>query len=147
MRAAAEKKKKKMEAVARLKNCPMSPRKMRLVVNNIRGKNVTEALNILRFTKNEAASWLQKVLLSAIANWEHKQQNLENADDYSLYIKLAFVDEAPMLKRFRPATHGRAARIHKRRNHVTIIVENRIPLRSELYGEPEKMEEAEATEE
>lgn len=112
----------------------MSPRKMRLVVNNIRGKKVDEALNLLRFTKNEAAMWLEKLLLSAIANWEYKLEGLENADDYSLYIKTAFVDEASMLKRFRPATHGRAARIHKRRNHVTMIVENRIPLDRDLKG-------------
>ncbi len=123
-----------MEAVAKIKNCPMSPRKMRLVVNNIRGKKVDEALNILRFTKNEAGMWLEKLLLSAIANWEYKLDGMESADDYSLYVKTAFVDEASMLKRFRPATHGRAARIHKRRNHVTMIVENRIPLERDLQG-------------
>ena len=118
----------------------MSPRKMRLVVNNIRGKKVDEALSLLRFTKNEAAMWLEKLLLSAIANWEYKLDGLENADDYSLYIKTAFVDEASMLKRFRPATHGRAARIHKRRNHVTMIVENRIPLDRDLKGNDEEVE-------
>lgn len=121
----------------------MSPRKMRLVVNNIRGKKVDEALNLLRFTKNEAAMWLEKLLLSAIANWEYKLEGLENADDYSLYIKTAFVDEASMLKRFRPATHGRAARIHKRRNHVTMIVENRIPLDRDLQGDKEEEVEVE----
>ena len=132
-----------MEAVARLKNCPMSPRKMRLVVNNIRGKRVDEALNILRFTKNEAATWLYKVLLSAVANWEVKVDG-ESADDYRLFVKLAFIDEAPMLKRFRPATHGRAARIHKRRNHITIVVANRIPLDREVNTkEPETTEAAE----
>ena len=115
----------------------MSPRKMRLVVNNIRGKKVDEALNILRFTKNEAGMWLEKLLLSAIANWEYKLDGMESADDYRLYIKTAFVDEASMLKRFRPATHGRAARIHKRRNHVTMIVENRIPLERDLKGAEE----------
>lgn len=117
-----------MEAVAKIKNCPMSPRKMRLVVNNIRGKKVGDALNILRYTKNEAGSWLEKLLLSAIANWEYKLDGAESADDYNLVVKTVFVDEAAMLKRFRPATHGRAARIHKRRNHVTLIVENKIPL-------------------
>lgn len=106
----------------------MSPRKMRLMVNNIRGKKVGEALNILRFSKNESATWLYKLLMSAIANWEYKLDGVESADDYNLYVKTAFVDEAAMLKRFRPATHGRAARIHKRRNHVTLIVENRTPL-------------------
>ena len=116
-----------MEAVAKLKNCPMSPRKMRLVVDNIRGKNVDEALDILRFTKKEAATWLEKVVLSAIANWEYKNGQTLNSDDYDLIIKTAFVDEGTMLKRFRPAPHGRAHRIRKRTNHVTIIVENQIP--------------------
>ncbi|MCB0517484.1 MAG: 50S ribosomal protein L22 [Lewinellaceae bacterium] len=117
-----------MEAVAKITNCPMSPRKMRLMANNIRGKKVGEAMNMLRFTKNESAEWLYKLLLSAVANWEYKLDGMESADDYNLYIKTIFVDEAAMLKRFRPATHGRAARIHKRRNHVTLIVENRTPL-------------------
>ncbi len=121
-----------MEAVAKIKNCPMSPRKMRLVVNNIRGKKVGDALNILRYTKNEAGSWLEKLLLSAIANWEYKLDGAESADDYNLIVKTVFVDEAAMLKRFRPATHGRAARIHKRRNHVTLIVENKVPLERDL---------------
>jgi large subunit ribosomal protein L22 len=121
-----------MEAVAKIKNCPMSPRKMRLVVNNIRGKKVGDALSILRYTKNEAGAWLEKLLLSAIANWEYKLDGAESADDYNLYVKTIFCDEAAMLKRFRPATHGRAARIHKRRNHVTLIVENKTPLERDL---------------
>lgn len=110
----------------------MSPRKMRLVVNNIRGKKVGEALGILTYTKNESAVWLRKLLLSAIANWEYKLDGAESADDFDLYIKTVFVDEASMLKRFRPATHGRAARIHKRRNHVTLVVENKVPLGRDL---------------
>ncbi len=121
-----------MEAVAKIKNCPMSPRKMRLVVNNIRGKKVGEAITILHYTKNEAGTWLEKLLLSAIANWEYKLDGAESADDYNLFVKTVFCDEAPMLKRFRPATHGRAARIHKRRNHVTLIVENKVPLERDL---------------
>jgi len=132
-----------MEAVARLKSCPMSPRKMRLIADNIRGKKVGEALNILRFTKNEAAIWLQKVLLSAIANWEYKLDGMESADDYNLYLKLVFIDCGATLKRHRPATHGRAARIHKRTNHITIVVENRILLERDLEQEME--EEAEQT--
>lgn len=110
----------------------MSARKMRLVVDNIRGKNVTESLNILRFTKKEAATWLEKLLLSAIANWEYRLDNVESADDYELFVKTAFVDEGATLKRFRPAPHGRAHRIRKRTNHVTLIVENRKPLKAEL---------------
>ena len=113
-----------MEAVAKLKNCPMSARKMRLVVDLIRGKKVDDALNILRFTKKEASTWLEKVVLSAIANWEFKNGMALNADDYGLVIKTAFVDQGPMLKRFRPAPHGRAHRIRKHSNHVTLVVEN-----------------------
>lgn len=116
-----------MEAVAKLKNCPMSARKMRLVVDNIRGKKVGDALNILKYSKQEAATWLEKVLLSAIANWSYGN-DVTNADDYGLYVKTAFVDEGTMLKRFQPAPQGRAHRILKRTNHVTIVVENKVPL-------------------
>lgn len=119
-----------MEAVAKLKNCPMSPRKMRLVVDNIRGKNVDHALSILRFSKREAGVWLEKLLLSAIANWENKS-NGESAADFDLFVKTAFADGGTMLKRIRPATHGRAARIRKRTNHVTLVVANRTPMASE----------------
>ncbi|MBP7821514.1 MAG: 50S ribosomal protein L22 [Saprospiraceae bacterium] len=116
-----------MEAVAKLKNCPMSPRKMRLVVDNIRGKKVGEALGILKYSKQEAAVWLEKVLLSAIANWAYKN-DISNADDYDLFVKTAFVDGGTMLKRFQPAPQGRAHRILKRTNHITIVVENKVPL-------------------
>lgn len=134
-----------MKAVAKHKSVPMSARKMRLVVNNIRGKSIEEALDILRFTKKEAATWLEKVVLSAIANWEYKLDGLESADDYDLYISEAFSDEGTQLKRFRPAPHGRAHRIRKRTNHVTIVVENRIPLDSETEGE-DVVEEVETSE-
>jgi large subunit ribosomal protein L22 len=101
------------------------------VVDNIRGKGVTDAVNILRFTNKEAATWLEKLLLSAVANWENKLDNVESADDYDLFVKTAFVDEGATLKRFRPAPHGRAHRIRKRTNHVTLVVANRTPLASE----------------
>ena len=120
-----------MEAVAKLRNCPMSARKMRLVVDLVRGKGVEEALDILRFTKKEAAVWLEKLVLSAVANWENKLDGAESADDYGLVIKTAFSDEGTMLKRFRPAPHGRAHRIRKHTNHVTIVVENSVPLATE----------------
>ncbi|MCB0667753.1 MAG: 50S ribosomal protein L22, partial [Saprospiraceae bacterium] len=96
------------------------------------GKNVDDALNVLKFTKREAAGWMEKVLLSAIANWEYKQNMAANADDHDLFIKTVLVDEAGMLKRFRPAPHGRAHRIRKRSNHVTLVVENKIPLEVDL---------------
>jgi len=136
-----------MEAVAKLKSVPMSARKMRLVVDNIRGKDIDEALSILRFTKKEAAGWLEKLLMSAIANWEHKLGGLENAEDYDLYVKIAFCDEGSMLKRFRPAPHGRAHRIRKRTNHVTLIVENRIPVEQDDTADDIAEVEEVATEE
>ena len=128
-----------MEAVAKLKNCPMSPRKMRMVVDTIRGKDVETALNILRYTKREGGVWIEKLLLSAIANWEDKLGNVENADDYDLYVKTAFVDGGSMLKRFRPAPHGRAHRIRKRSNHVTLVVQNRVQLANEGEGQEEEV--------
>ncbi len=126
-----------MEAVAKLKSVPMSARKMRLVVDTIRGKSVEDALNILKFTKKEAGEWLEKLLLSAVANWENKLDMAYSADDYDLVVKTAFVDEGSMLKRFRPAPHGRAHRIRKRMNHVTVVVENRT-----LIDEPVEVEES-----
>lgn len=129
-----------MEAIAKLKNCPLSARKMRLVVDLVRGRKVDEALSILRFTKKEAAVWLEKVVLSAIANWENKSNGMERADDYELYIKEIFSDGASVLKRFRPAPHGRAHRIRKRSNHVTVVVANRVPLPSESSPSEEVVE-------
>lgn len=117
-----------MEAIAKLKSVPMSARKMRLVVDNIRGKGVNDALDIVRFSKQEAGIWLEKLLLSAIANWSQKSEGTEDPDTYDLYVKIAFVDQGSQLKRFRPAPQGRAHRIRKHSNHVTIVVENRKPL-------------------
>lgn len=110
----------------------MSPRKMRLVVDNIRGKNVVDALGILKYTNKEAAVWLEKLLLSAINNWEQKAEvDGGGADDYDLYVKTAFVDPGSIIYRFLPAPQGRAYRVRKRRNHVTLVVENKAPLESE----------------
>jgi large subunit ribosomal protein L22 len=122
-----------MEAIAKLKNVPMSERKMRLVVDNIRGKNISDALSILRFTKRESGIWLKKLLDSAIANWGNKAEGNDVAD-FDLFIKTAFVDGGTHIKRFRPAPHGRAHRIRKRTNHVTIVVQNRVPLESEVVA-------------
>lgn len=121
-----------MEAVAKLKNVPMSARKMRLVVDNIRGRRVDEALDILKYTNKEAAEWCDKLLRSAISNWENKGDNVYSADEYGLVVKTAFVDEGTVLKRFRPAPHGRAHRIRKRMNHVTLVVENTLKLDNEI---------------
>lgn len=112
-----------MEAIARLNNVPTSPRKMRLVADLIRGKKVGYALSILKFTPNQSAIKLEKLILSAIANWQAKNPDakLEDAD---LFIKTIQVDGGRMLKRLRPAPQGRAHRIRKRSNHVTLVVDS-----------------------
>lgn len=114
-----------MEAVAKLNNVPTSPRKMRLVADIIRGEKVNRALNILKFEPKQGAARLEKLLLSAIANWQAKNEDsrLEDAD---LYVKTVFVDSGRMLKRLRPAPQGRAHRIRKRSNHVTMVVDSMI---------------------
>jgi len=127
-----------MEAVAKIKNCPMSPRKMRLVADNIRGLKVDKALDVLKFTNKEASTWLEKLVLAAIANWEHKNDMALNADDHDLYVKTIFVNEGMVLKRFRPAPHGRAHRIRKRTNHVTLVVENKIQIDADLVDDTER---------
>ena len=121
-----------MEATAKLKNVPMSARKMRQVVDMIRGKRVDIALNMLKFNKREASTWTEKLLLSAIANWENKNDMAFSADDYDLFLKTAFVDSGTSLKRFRPAPHGRAHRIRKRQSHVTFVVENKVPIEEQV---------------
>lgn len=114
-----------MEAVAKLNNCPSSPRKMRLVVDLIRGKRVEEAFGILRFNnKQEYANRLEKLLRSAIANWEQKNEGAR-VEDAELYIKTIFVDGGAMQKRMLPAPQGRAYRMRKRSNHVTLVVDSK----------------------
>lgn len=114
-----------MEAIARLNNCPTSPRKMRLVVDLIRGKKVEEAFGILRFNnKQEYAARLEKLLRSAIANWEQKNKG-SRVEDAGLYIKTIFVDGGAMQKRMLPAPQGRAYRMRKRSNHVTLVVDSK----------------------
>lgn len=118
--AQARKEAKRHRFVARLRNCPTSPRKMRLVVDLIRGKEVNEALDILQFTNKEAAPRLSKLLRSAIASFEQKTGM--RAEDSGLYVAEAFVDGARILRRIRPAPQGRAYRIRKRSNHVTVVL-------------------------
>ncbi|NVK50005.1 MAG: 50S ribosomal protein L22 [Cyclobacteriaceae bacterium] len=112
-----------MEAVARLNNVPTSPRKMRLVADLVRGKRVGLALSILKYTPNHGSIRLEKLLLSAVANWQAKNPDakLEEAD---LYIKTIMVNEGRSLKRLRPAPQGRGHRIRKRSNHVTLVVDS-----------------------
>ena len=111
----------KQIAFAKLNNCPTSPRKMRLVADLVRGQKVERALNLLRFSTKEASRNLEKLLLSAINNWEQKNENGSVADA-GLFIKEIRVDGGMMLKRLRPAPQGRAHRIRKRSNHVTIVL-------------------------
>lgn len=122
-RQSAEKLKeeKRNLAFAKLNNCPTSPRKMRLVVDLIRGKKVEDALNILKFSSKEAARRLDKLVVSAIANWQAKNEDGDVADA-GLFIKEIRVDSGTMLKRLRPAPQGRAHRIRKRSNHVTLVL-------------------------
>ncbi len=115
------KEEKKQVAFAKLNNCPTSPRKMRLVADLVRGEKVEKALQILRFSPKEASRRLEKLLLSAIANWQAKNEDA-SIEDADLFVKEIRVDGGSMLKRLRPAPQGRAHRIRKRSNHVTIVV-------------------------
>jgi len=107
--------------MAILKNCPTSPRKMRLVVDMIRGEDVNKALDMLKYSPKEASRKVEKLLLSAIANWQNKNEGVR-VEDSNLFIKEVFVDSGRMLKRIHPAPQGRAHRIRKRSNHVTMIL-------------------------
>lgn len=124
IRAERLKEERKTQFYASLKNCPTSPRKMRLVADMIRGQEVNKALAMLKYTKKEAAERLEKLLLSAIANWQNKNEGVR-LEDSNLYVKAIYVDGARMLKRLRPAPQGRAHRIRKRSNHVTIYVDSK----------------------
>tara|TARA_B100001113_G_scaffold349358_1_gene344625 strand:+ start:1828 stop:2232 length:405 start_codon:yes stop_codon:yes gene_type:complete len=115
--------KKKKLAIAKLRNCPVSPRKMRSVADLLRGKEVGQALNILKFNPRHASKFLEKLLLSAISNWQSKNEDksIESSDIFVNEIK---VDGGRILKRLRPAPQGRAHRIRKRSNHVTVVLES-----------------------
>ena len=119
--ANAYKEARKTQYFAKLRNVPSSPRKMRLVVDMVRGQEVFKALGILKFSNKEASRKVEKLLRSAIANWEQKVGR--KAESGELYVKTIFVDEAPMLKRLRPAPQGRGYRIRKRSNPVTVYVD------------------------
>ena len=119
--ADARKEANKSLAFAKLNNCPTSPRKMRLVADLVRGQKVENALNILRFSPKEASKKLEKLVLSAIANWSAKNEG-SSMEDAGLFIKEIRVDGGMMLKRLRPAPQGRAHRIRKRSNHVTVVL-------------------------
>lgn len=108
-------------AFAKLNNCPTSPRKMRLMADLIRGEGVDKALSVLRFSPKESSVRLEKLLLSAVANWQAKNED-GDVEKAGLFVKEIRVDSARMLKRLRPAPQGRAHRIRKRSNHVTLVL-------------------------
>lgn len=120
-RAEKLKEEKKNKYLAVLRNCPTSPRKMRLVVDMVRGEEVNKALDLLKYSPKEASRKVEKLLLSAIANWQNKNEGVR-VEDSNLFIKELFVDSGRVLKRIRPAPQGRAHGIKKRSNHVTLVL-------------------------
>lgn len=122
-RAEKIKEERKNKYMAVLRNCPTSPRKMRLVADMIRGEDVNKALDMLKYSPNEASGRLEKLLLSAIANWQNKNEGVR-VEDSNLFIKEIHVDSGRILKRIRPAPQGRAHRIRKRSNHVTLVLDS-----------------------
>ncbi|NDC43207.1 MAG: 50S ribosomal protein L22 [Chitinophagia bacterium] len=136
-----------MEAVARLRNYPTSPRKMRLLADMVRGVDVENALNILKFSTKHPSVAMEKLLVSAIANWRVKNEG-EDVAEAKLYVKTIFVDGGRTLKRMRPAPQGRAYRVRKRSNHITIIVDSRNAVAQKATAEvTNENETAEQTEE
>ncbi len=121
---------------AMLRNCPSSPRKMRLLADLIRGMDVNKALDVLRYSPKDASKDMEKLVMSAIANWQVKNENVR-LEDSQLFIKEIFVNQARTLKRIQPAPQGRAYRIRKRSNHVTVILDN---LNKEAEEEKKKTE-------
>lgn len=132
-RLAAEKRKeeKKQQYFAVLRNCPTSPRKMRLVADMIRGMEVNKALDVLKYSSKEASGRVEKLLLSAIANWQAKNEGVR-LEESELYVSQIMVDSGRILKRLRPAPQGRAHRIRKRSNHVTIYVDSKANVEENL---------------
>ena len=124
IKANAMKEARKDIAFAKLNNCPTSPRKMRLIADLIRGMDAEKALSQLKLNPKEASGRMEKLLLSALANWEVKNEG-KRMDESNLYVSEIKVDSGRMLKRVQPAPQGRAHRIRKRSNHVTLVVDSR----------------------
>lgn len=135
-RLAAEKRKeeKKQQYYAVLRNCPSSPRKMRLVADMIRGVEVNRALDLLKYSSKDASRNVEKLLLSAIANWQAKNEGAR-LEENQLYVSRIMVDSGRILKRLRPAPQGRAHRIRKRSNHVTIFLDSKVSVEEENLNE------------
>jgi large subunit ribosomal protein L22 len=121
------KEERKNQYFAVLRNCPTSPRKMRLVADMVRGMEVNRALDVLKFSSKEASQRVEKLLLSAIANWQAKNESAR-LEESKLFVSQIFVDSGRMLKRIQPAPQGRAHRIRKRSNHVTIYLDSKNPV-------------------
>ncbi len=119
------KEERKNKYFAKLNNCPTSPRKMRLIADLIRGMDVDKALHVLKHNPKEASGRMEKLLLSAISNWQNKNEGVR-MEESNLFVAEVYVDSARQLKRLRPAPQGRAHRIRKRSNHVTLIIDSRI---------------------
>lgn len=134
IKATQRKEEKQNKYFAVLKNCPTSPRKMRILADLIRGMEVNKALDVLKYSKKEASEKLEKLLLSAIANWQNKNEGVR-IEESNLVVKEIFVDSARILKRLRPAPQGRAHRIRKRSNHVTLIIDSLNIIESENTNE------------
>lgn len=122
-RAEQIKEDKQNKAFAILRNCPTSPRKMRLVADMVRGVEVNRALDLLKYSSKEASRKVEKLLLSAIANWQQKNEG-QRIEDNQLIVKEIFVDQSRTLKRIQPAPQGRAYRVRKRSNHVTLVIDS-----------------------
>lgn len=134
--AQAIKENKAQQSFAILRNCPISPRKMRLVADMVRGKDVNQALDMLHYSSKFASKYLEKLVKSAIANWKEKNQDarLEESD---LYISEIYVDAGRVLKRIQPAPQGRAHRVRKRSNHVTVVLDSYVNIDFEEKDEKE----------
>ena len=133
IRANQIKEEKSQKSFAILRDCPTSPRKMRLVADIIRGVEVSKALDILKYSAKHAAKDVEKLLLSAIANWQAKNENLR-IEETNLFVKEIYVDSGRVLKRLRPAPQGRGYRIRKRSNHVTLVVDS-LNIKEQLVNE------------
>jgi large subunit ribosomal protein L22 len=121
LKAEQSKEQKKTTYSAVLRNCPIAPRKMRLVADMVRGVEVNRALDMLKFNPKDASGRLEKLVLSAVANWQNKNENVR-LEESNLIVKEIFVDQSKTLKRIKPAPQGRAYRMRKRSNHVTVIL-------------------------
>jgi len=123
-RADKVKEEKRKISFAELNNCPTSPRKMRLVADLVRGEDVNKALDILKYSTKHSSGKLEKLVMSAVANWQAKNEGVR-MEEAGLYIKVISVDEGRSLKRMQPAPQGRANRLRKRSNHVTVVIGSR----------------------